>query len=183
MSNPSFAPERFFEFAGEYLNQTDRAAGVLVGVLVDGALAGLLRSFFVVGPPCVERLLEDTRLLGTTSIKVDLVEALGLVSSEMASSLRVLTRIRNHCAHEPRASFAVPPISDMAAILFAAETAASLRDSSPPPFNAQSIPRLQVFICAYTLCGVLEGLAARVRKQRTTVPPPTLSAALSAWPV
>ncbi len=181
MSDAPFNRERFFEFTGEYLTQTDRAAGVLVGVLVDAALESLLRSFFVVGPPSVERLLEDTRLLGTTSIKIDLTEALGLLSSDLASSLRVLNRVRNRCAHEPNISFAAPPISDMAAGLFAADTAERFRDSSPPQFKAQSIPRLQIFICAFTLCGVIEGLAARVRKRRSPVSFPSLSAVLAAW--
>src|ERR1019366_885182 len=70
------------EFMVTYHVETDRAAGILVGVGLEGRLENLLISYLADWEDLRERVFAENRPLGTLSAKIDLVFALGLLSAE-----------------------------------------------------------------------------------------------------
>jgi hypothetical protein len=105
----------------EYLIQeTDRAAGVLASAFLDSVLIRLLRHVLRDGE-AKKNLFRSEGPLGTYSARLDLANALGLISDETRSDLRVLGTIRNKFAHSVDVhAFEHPQIKELCARLKAA---------------------------------------------------------------
>jgi hypothetical protein len=156
------------EFMVTYHVETDRAAGILVGVGLEGRLENLLISYLADWEDLRERVFAENRPLGTLSAKIDLVFVLGLLSAEHRKVLDSLRRIRNHCAHEPKARFTDAPIRDLAANAFAPWAADSPQPSNGP-MSSLSLPRYQVLVSAFIMFMLLEIWAIKVGSEQKRV--------------
>jgi DNA-binding MltR family transcriptional regulator len=165
-------------FVEEYATESDRAAGILVGVGLDGRMEDLLRAHLVAWPKLGERLLGENRPLGSFSARIDVAYALGLLPDTEWRNLHALRKIRNFCAHRPSVSFTDPPIRQLAA---------GLRSMGAEPgwqptegiLASVSLPRFQVFLAAFQLFSMLEFFTQRTRQRVVRAPISGASAMLN----
>ncbi len=102
MSAPERSAAEWLEaIHAQFEKETDRAAAVLVGAMLDEVLASLLRKRLI-PPLSKERSLLDSPYapLGTFSARIDAAYQLGLISSYLARDLHLIRKIRNEFAHE-----------------------------------------------------------------------------------
>jgi len=100
MSNERISNEDFRGFAGEFKNESDRAAVVLAAAKLDYFLRATLESFLL---PCStgdDELLDADRPLSTFSSRINIAARLGLIAPDLAGALHLVRRIRNSFAHE-----------------------------------------------------------------------------------
>jgi DNA-binding MltR family transcriptional regulator len=99
----------FTEFQGD----SDRASAVLAVAFLDTQLEQILRAFSADENEILE-LLKPDQPLGSFGARRKLCLSLGLISTDEASELRMLGKVRNAFAHEPHGlSFDVAPVSDL----------------------------------------------------------------------
>ena len=105
----------------EFQRESDRAAGIVAGAMLDDALLNLLRARLV--PSLKSRSLVDApnAPLGSFSARIDAAHQLGLISEYLARDLHLIRRIRNEFAHAShRIAFDAPPVRDFVHALQAA---------------------------------------------------------------
>src|SRR5688572_23015419 len=112
---PTTAGEWAIALHTAFERESDRAAAIVAGAMLDDALLTLLRARLV---PAVDRersILEAPNApLGTFSARIDASFQMGLVSKELARDLHIIRKIRNQFAHEPLdTTFDTPRISDL----------------------------------------------------------------------
>jgi len=82
-----------------YKGQSDRSKILIACAAIDDALRKIIEKRLA--PPINDdTLLSGQGGLSTFSSRIDLVHRLGLISSELASDIHCLRRLRNLCAHE-----------------------------------------------------------------------------------
>lgn len=114
------SPDDWLELIHEqFARESDRAAAVLVGAMLDRALGDLLERCLL--PPLKpERslLYGNNAPLGTLSARIDAAHQLGLISRYMARDLHLVRKIRNEFAHHPlQATFGEERIRDWVRVL------------------------------------------------------------------
>jgi len=98
-----------------FSQESDRAAAIVAGAMLDDALLKLLKARLVV-PDNEERSILDgvNAPLGTFSARIDGALQLGLVSTYLARDLHLIRKIRNAFAHEPlETTFDTQRIADL----------------------------------------------------------------------
>jgi DNA-binding MltR family transcriptional regulator len=102
----------FETFLDEVRDESDRAAAILGGAVLDEILSQFIRSFLIDSPDAVQ-LLSDSGPLGTFRARIDLAFALGLISKRIQRDLHLIRKIRNDFAHRPHGwTFGRPEIAD-----------------------------------------------------------------------
>src|SRR5713101_6980605 len=91
----------FSSFLQEFQQETDRAAAVLAMAYLDGKLEELLRSKFVSKHKIIDDLFDGQGGLSSSSAKVSIAYAVGLISLSAAQDLHLIRQIRNDFAHKP----------------------------------------------------------------------------------
>jgi hypothetical protein len=86
----------------EFESESDRAAAIVVGAMLDEALKSLLRKRLV-APVREDRSLLDgvNAPLDSFSARVDAAFQLGVISRYLARDLHLIRKIRNEFAHHP----------------------------------------------------------------------------------
>src|SRR3989344_2407406 len=86
----------------EFSKESDRAAVILAGSLLDNALAMLLKSHLVPTTGDRDELLDNDgdSPLSTFSSRIKISYRLGLISSRFARDLNLIRKIRNDFSHE-----------------------------------------------------------------------------------
>lgn len=99
----------FFE---KFLEETDRACGILSGVLLDSILESLLRKLLL--PSVPNEIFGAHGVLGTFAAKIELSYYLGHISSEEFFELNLIRKIRNDFAHaiNHNLTFGTSPVVD-----------------------------------------------------------------------
>ena len=90
----------WIEFQQHFERSDDRSCAILFAAYLDNALHTALLSNAKHPNKCLDRLLGETRPLGTFSAKIDLFHSLGWLSEEVCNDLHQIRRIRNLFAHE-----------------------------------------------------------------------------------
>lgn len=147
-------------------NESDRAVAVLGPAYLDTLLEDVLRAYFRETKE-VESLLSSSGSLGAFSVRVDLVNALGLLDDNEAGQLHLIRKIRNQFAHNiDTYSFEDPKIKDRCRELKA--VTAWGQDAS---IFAHAGAARSIFILALTLSVRAISNAMRYAQRRVLVPP------------
>lgn len=102
--------EDLSSFLESFRSESDRAAAVLAGSVVDNFLAKYLQSNMI-NDPCVVELFGGFGPFASFKQRVDSAYALGFISEAQKKSLNSIGKIRNHFAHHPfDAAFDKPPV-------------------------------------------------------------------------
>ena len=157
--------DSLFKFAEQfdYEEENDRAIAIIGPAFLDFLLGSILTEFLVEDEKEVKRLLEPEGPLSTYGSRVTISYCLGFIGDIVKSDLRLIGKIRNRFAHDLRADFSDPQISQWCKALrwhreFFAE---------PPP-DATDRDLFQVGI--NRLASYLQGIVsiARSEKRRHT---------------
>jgi hypothetical protein len=99
-------------FFDTFRAESDRACGVLSGVLLDSLLESLLRKVML--PSIPNDIFKAQDILGSFSSKIDLAYYLGHISKGAFTELHLIRKIRNDFAHAINHSltFSTSPVSD-----------------------------------------------------------------------
>ena len=100
MSSQRISNEDFRSFAGEFKNESDRAAVVLAAAKLDYLLRATLESFLLPSSTGNDELLDADRPLSTFSARINIAARLGLITPDLARALHLVRKIRNSFAHE-----------------------------------------------------------------------------------
>jgi DNA-binding MltR family transcriptional regulator len=105
--------ETLIEFARlfDYAEASDRAVAIIGPAFLDGLLSDILIEFMVDDEKEVTKLLQPEGPLGTYGSRVTACYCLGLLGGVVTADLRLVGKIRNRFAHDIRATFADPRIS------------------------------------------------------------------------
>lgn len=105
--------EMLIEFSRlfEYSEASDRAVAIVGPVFLDTLLADILIEFMVEDERQVSKLLQPEGPLGTYGSRVTACYCLGLIGAIVTADLRLVGKIRNRFAHDLRADFSDPTIS------------------------------------------------------------------------
>jgi DNA-binding MltR family transcriptional regulator len=111
--------EMLLEFSRlfDYSEASDRAVAIVGPAFLDTLLSDILTEFMVEDEKEVKKLLQPDGSLGTYGSRVTACYCLGLVGAIVTADLRVVGKIRNRFAHEIRANFADPKISQWCQLL------------------------------------------------------------------
>lgn len=94
-------------------DESDRAAAVFAGSIVEGYTENLLRAIMR-DEDQIGTLFNDYAPLATFSARNKIAYALALIDEALLNELECIRKIRNHFAHEPRdTSFTVSPVRDL----------------------------------------------------------------------
>ena len=99
----------FFE---TFLAESDRACGILSGVLLDSMLESLLRKVML--PTVPNDVFAAQGVLASFSSKINVAYYLGHISNDEFTELHLIRKIRNDFAHaiDHNLTFSTPPVSD-----------------------------------------------------------------------
>ena len=105
--------EMLFEFSRlfDYGEASDRAVAIVGPAFLDTLLSHTLVKFMVEDRNEVNKLLQPDGPLGTYGSRVTACYCLGLIGKIVTTDLRLVGKIRNRFAHDIRADFADPKIS------------------------------------------------------------------------
>jgi DNA-binding MltR family transcriptional regulator len=105
--------EMLMEFSRlfDYGEASDRAVAIVGPALLDTLLCHILTEFMVDDHKEVTRLLEPEGPLGTYGSRITGCYCLGLIGTIVTADLRLVGKIRNRFAHDLRADFSDPKIS------------------------------------------------------------------------
>jgi mannitol operon repressor len=87
-------------FVTELEHETDRAAAILAGSMLDELLRQALEMFFVDEPKEVDLLLNSEQPLGSFGARIRTAYCLGMLTSDEFTALGLVKAIRNYFAHE-----------------------------------------------------------------------------------
>lgn len=106
--------EMLFEFSKlfDYGEASDRAVAIVGPAFLDKLLSEALVEFMVDNRGEVSRLLKPDGPLGTYGSRVSACYCLGLIGKIVTADLRLIGKIRNRFAHDLRADFTDPSISN-----------------------------------------------------------------------
>ena len=114
----------------EFMEHSDRAIGVMIGVALEESSRELFESYLVAGLQ-TRRLLGRGHGLGSHSARIEMAFGLGLIPAWMRHDLLVLRDIRNECAHRGAAFFGKRPLSNLIGSLQAGALADAMIKSQP----------------------------------------------------
>ena len=98
--------------------ESDRAAAIVAGAMLDEALRALLEARLVQPAKGRSLLNGGNAPLGTYSARIDTAHQLGLISGYLARDLHIIRKIRNEFAHQPlETTFDTPQVGDWIAAL------------------------------------------------------------------
>jgi DNA-binding MltR family transcriptional regulator len=105
--------EMLIEFSRlfDYSEASNRAVAIVGPAFLDTLLSDILIEFMVDDDREVNKLLQPDGPLGTYGSRVTACYCLGLIGGIVTSDLRLVGKIRNRFAHELRADFSDPKIS------------------------------------------------------------------------
>lgn len=105
-----------------FLRESDRAAAIVAGAMLDEALLAVLRARLVKPISKGKSLVDGPNgPLGTFSARIDAAHQFGLISKHLARDLHIIRKIRNEFAHEPlEATFNTGKIADLVCAVEAA---------------------------------------------------------------
>jgi len=95
----------------DYGEASDRAVAIVGPAFLDTLLSEALVEFMVENRTEVNRLLQPEGPLGTYGSRVTACYCLGLIGKIVTADLRLVGKIRNRFAHDIRADFTDPKIS------------------------------------------------------------------------
>jgi len=96
--------EAVVRFRRDLAEESDRAAVLIAGALLENALTALLQSALVPNPSALDTLFDGAVApLGSFSAKIDLAFRIGAISPQLSRDLHLIRRIRNEFAHRPAA--------------------------------------------------------------------------------
>ena len=104
------------EFFSEQADLPDRIVGLVFPILVDRRLELLIRDCWndTANGELLDELFRDSGALGSFQTRVQVGFAVGLYDEGIFDDLRLIVKIRNAFAHQPRArSFDAQPICDL----------------------------------------------------------------------
>lgn len=117
----------------ELQGESERAAAVIGGAMLDYSVSKLLLAFLIDDPSEVESLLEDHGPISSFNAKIRLAYCLGLITRNQREDLLVIAKIRNHFAHKLHdASFSNPEIVIACDKLRSYERFLASRSNTPP---------------------------------------------------
>lgn len=101
MSQPKSANDWLDAIHREFARETDRAAGIVVGAMLDEALRQLISKRLLAPAHRDRDILDGSRApLGTFAARIDAAYQLGLISRFLARDLHIIRAIRNAFAHD-----------------------------------------------------------------------------------
>ena len=105
--------EMLIEFSRlfDYREASDRAVAIVGPAFLDTLLSDILVEFMVDDEREVAKLLQPEGPLGTYGSRVTACYCLGLIGEIVTADLRLVGKIRNRFAHDLRANFSDPKIS------------------------------------------------------------------------
>jgi DNA-binding MltR family transcriptional regulator len=105
--------ETLIEFSRlfDYAEASDRAIAIVGPAFLDGLLSDIITEFMVDDEKEVNKLLQPEGPLGTYGSRVTTCYCLGLIGGIVTTDLRLVGKIRNRFAHDIRATFSDPRIS------------------------------------------------------------------------
>lgn len=103
----------------ELQGESERAAAVVGGAMIDYVLYQLLSQFFVDDETEIKDLFDSSSgPIATLNAKIALCYCLGLITEEQKDALTAIRKTRNHFAHQLHdASFADQPVRDFSSQL------------------------------------------------------------------
>ena len=123
----------------DYQEASDRAIAIVGPAYLDTLLSDILTEFMVENSKEVSKLLQPEGPLGTYGSRIAACYCLGLVGSTVIADLRCVGKIRNKFAHDIRASFTDPKISQ-----WCQQLAWHKESIGPPPEEATTRDLFQV---------------------------------------
>ncbi|MBC7820656.1 MAG: hypothetical protein IAG10_27540 [Planctomycetaceae bacterium] len=111
--------EMLLEFARlfDYAEASDRAVAIVGPAYLDHLLSDILIEFMVDDGKEVAKLLQPEGPLGTYGSRVSACYCLGLIGGIVKADLKLVSKIRNHFAHDVRAAFSAPKVSQWCRLL------------------------------------------------------------------
>jgi DNA-binding MltR family transcriptional regulator len=105
--------ETLIEFARlfDYAEASDRAIAIIGPAFLDSLLRDILIEFMIEDEPEVNKLLQPEGPLGTYGSRVTACYCLGLIGGIVKADLKLVGKIRNFFAHDIRAQFSNPRVS------------------------------------------------------------------------
>ena len=105
--------ETLIEFARlfDYAEASDRAIAIVGPAFLDSLLSDILIEFMVDDENEVKKLLQPEGPLGTYGSRVTACYCLGLIGGIVKADLKIVGKIRNLFAHDIRAHFSNPRVS------------------------------------------------------------------------
>ena len=89
----------------QFDKETDPAAAILAGAMIENALERLLRKFLVPSASNEDDLFDGSyKPLSTFAAKITAAHRCGLISSKFCRDLHIIRRIRNYFAHNTEGS-------------------------------------------------------------------------------
>jgi hypothetical protein len=151
-----------------YHNESDRAAAVLAGSVLEKYLGDHIR-LFLVDHPSVDELFRGYGPFSSFAARINTAFALGLLTEKMRDDCNYIRKIRNHFSHHPaEASFLTSPVRELCANL---STAKPIKTADGSIFH-QTEPRLQYLLAVGIL---ISGMYAIIHKQhRREIPDHTV---------
>jgi hypothetical protein len=148
----------------DYQEASDRAIAIVGPAYLNTLLSEILTEFMIDNSKEVRKLLHPEGPLGTYGSRTTACYFLGLVRNTVIADLRYVRKIRNRFAHDIRASFTDPKISQ-----WCQQLAWHKESIGPPPEGATTRDLFQVGV--NQLVAHLRGLPglARLSKRRPFV--------------
>lgn len=95
----------------DYAEASDRAVAIIGPAYLDHLLSDILIEFMIDDEKEVAKLLQPEGPLGTYGSRVSACYCLGLIGGIVKTDLKLVGKIRNNFAHDIRASFSSPRVS------------------------------------------------------------------------
>ncbi len=110
--------EALLAFSDSLLKESDRACIILLASVTHESINGLMSERMPnLNSDVRQRLFNSDRAFSSFSISIDITYALGWITKNQQTALRILKEMRNACAHSVREfSFATPEIADLATL-------------------------------------------------------------------
>lgn len=147
-----------------YHNESDRAAAVLAGSVLDKYLGDYVK-LFLVDHSTVDELFRGYGPFATFSARINTAFALGLLTEKMRDDCHYVRRIRNHFSHHPaETSFLTSPVRELCTNLSIAKP---MKTADGTIFH-QTEPRLQYLLTVGILISGMYTIMSN--QQRRKVP-------------
>ncbi len=105
--------KQYEAFQQAYEGESDRSVVILAASFIERALEEYIRKKLV-DEPTVSKLFDGYAPLATMAAKIDMAFAIGLLPKHVYEDLRLIKKLRNLLAHEPKPlSFASTRVSDL----------------------------------------------------------------------
>jgi DNA-binding MltR family transcriptional regulator len=151
----------------EYKDANDRAVAIIGPAFLDTLLSDILIEFMVEDDKEVNKLLQPEEPLGTYGSRVTACYCLGLIGGIVMADLKLVGKIRNRFAHDIRAGFSDPKISQWCRGL---RWHKELLFAEPPP-DATDRDLFQVGVnCLVTHLNGVPGIARYSKRSKVPYP-------------